>query len=103
MAAMFFIGTRLHANGRYYIHTDDCPLLPSTGKRIFLGISQSRETALEEGKKYFNNACCCKFCLGGDHTKVEGTGHDETLENNDILTDATIRITSESVLFCGVN
>ena len=103
MEAMFFIGTRPHANGRYYIHSEGCPLLPSPGKRICLGTFLSPEEALEEGKKYFNSACCCRFCLKGDHTKAEDARFAETFETYDFLTDDGIKITFESALFCGVN
>ena len=103
MEPMFYIGIRPHANGRYYIHADDCPLLPSPWKRICLGTFMSPEEALEEGEKYFKNACCCSFCLGVDHRETEVAKSVEICEKTDSITYIRIKRTVESALIYGLN
>ena len=88
---MYFIGTRPHANGCYFIHREDCPLLPLPGKRIYLGTFLSPDEAAAEGRKYFDNPGSCLFCLKGHHAKA------------DIMKHAGIMFAWESVLLCGVN
>jgi hypothetical protein len=103
MATMFYIGTRLQANDRNYIHTKDCPLLPSPGKRIFLGTFLSPEEAAAEGNKFFNNPGCCPFCLHGDHSKCDGDRYTESFDETEFITNIGIKATWESALVCGVN
>jgi hypothetical protein len=103
MATMFYIGTRPQANNRSYIHTKDCPLLPSPGKRIFLGTFLSPEESAEEGKKHFNNPGYCPFCLHGDRSVAEGERLAETFNKPDFITHIGIKPTWESALVCGVN
>ena len=103
MEAMFFISTRPNVNGRYFIHREDCPLLPSPGKRIFLGIFLSPDEAVEEGKKHFNNPGYCPFCLHGDHAETESASLAEISEKPDFITHIGIKTTWASAMFCGVN
>jgi len=103
MATMLYIGTKPRVNGRYYIHLEDCPLLPSPRKRICLGTFLSPQVALEVGKKYFNNSFCCQFCLRGDHKDTEVVKLIEICEKQGFLLHVRTKITFESVLFFGVN
>jgi hypothetical protein len=103
MEVMYFIDTRPRANGSYYIHSEECPLLASPGNRIFLGKFLTPEEAVEEGGKYFNNPVSCRFCMHEDHAKIENVRLAEIHENDDYITHVGIDITWESALFCGVN
>jgi hypothetical protein len=58
----YFITVRPGAKGLHFIHNHDCPLLPESGKRIFLGAFQSPDDALKEGIKHFREPVCCRFC-----------------------------------------
>jgi hypothetical protein len=103
MATMYFISTRPQANDRNYIHKKDCPLLPSPGKRIFLGTFLSPEEAAEEGNKHFHNPGYCPFCLHENRAKTEGDRLAETFDKPDFITNSGIEATWESALVCGVN
>jgi hypothetical protein len=65
MEAKYYIGSRPQAGGHYYIHREDCPLMPSDEKRIYIGTFLSPEEAAEEGEKHFSNPDYCRFCLKG--------------------------------------
>ena len=95
MEYSYFIGLRPHANGRHYIHREDCPLLPSPGKRIYLGTFFSADEAAEEGKKYFSSPECCRFCLK-EHQK-------EPIEKWDLISSVAVIPDWESALLCGMN
>lgn len=103
MAKMFFIGTRPQANGRYIIHTKNCPLLPSPGKRLYIGTFLSPDDAAEEGKKHFSDPDYCPFCLHEDRSATEGASLAEICEEQDFITHIGIKATWESAMFCGVN
>jgi hypothetical protein len=103
MATKYYIGTKPGVNGYYYIHSEDCPFLPSPGKRIYLGRFMSPEEAVEEGGEYFKNPVCCRFCLHEDQAKSESAGLAHIHKKDDCMTHTGIDITLESALFCGVN
>ena len=103
MATVFFIDIRPHLNGRFFIHKKECPLLPSHGKRRFLGTFLSRDEAAEEGKKYFDNPDYCPFCLHGEHSETEGARLAGTGEKPAFITHVGIKTTWESAIFCSVN
>jgi hypothetical protein len=101
MATIYFIGTRPHVNGRHYIHREDCPLLPSPGKRVYLGTFESPEEAMEEGRNYFDNPGTCRFCM--HHADTEGFEISGAGEKPDFITLTAISDSWESALVCGVN
>jgi hypothetical protein len=103
MATLFYIGTRPQGNGRYIVHTKDCPLLPSPGKRLCIGTFLSPEDAVEEGKMHFDNTGYCPFCLHENHSVTEGSRFAEACDKLDFITHIGIKTTWESAMFCGVN
>lgn len=98
----YFINTRPFSNGYHVVHKQDCPLLPEPGKRILLGVFQSPDDAINEGKNHFRKPVCCRFC------SKEGTWSRESQESevkagaafisSDNLTD-----TIEGLMFCSVS
>jgi hypothetical protein len=103
MEYRYFIGLRPHPNGRYYIHREDCPLLPSPGKRIYLGTFFSADEAAEEGEKYFSSPECCRFCLK-EHQKEPGSHLlFEPIEKWELISSVSVIPDWESALLCGTN
>lgn len=46
----------------HVIHTSDCRLLDSAGKRIYLGYFASYEEAVKKAKAIYKNVGCCTNC-----------------------------------------
>jgi hypothetical protein len=103
MVAKYYVAMRPQTNEHHSVHKEDCPFLPEDGRRIYLGIFQSPEDALEEGRKYFSRSDSCLFCSKERLPKnkkpvVSGMQVAENFISSDGLT-----ITWESVLQCSVN
>ena len=103
MEYSYFIGSRPHANGRNYIHREDCPLLPSPGKRIYLGTFLSHDEAAEVGKKYFSNPECCRFCLKEHYNEASSNLTAEPGKKWNLISSIAVIPTRESALVCGTN
>jgi hypothetical protein len=103
MEAKYYIGTRPQANGYHYIHREDCPLLPSTGERIYLGTFLSPGGAAVEGKKYFSNPDFCSFCLKEYYKEIRNHMPAGSGKNWDHISSIAVIPSWESPLACGVN
>jgi hypothetical protein len=103
MEVKYYIGTRPQAGGYYFIHREDCPLLPSHGKRMYLGTFLSPVEAAEEAKKYFSDPDYCRFCLEKHHKEIRRQLLAEANEKWDIVSSVLVIATRESGLVCGVN
>jgi hypothetical protein len=103
MATLFFIGTRPQANGRHIVHTEDCPLLPSPEKRLYIGTFLSPEDAAEEGKMHYDSMGYCPFCLHGNHSCTETAWGAGTRKKPVFLTHTRIKAKWESALVFGLN
>lgn len=101
MATIYYIGTRPHVNGRFFIHKQGCPLLPSPGKRIKLGTFLSPEKAAYAGNKYSDNPATCRFCI--HHAESERSEPAVIGEAPELITRGGIKKSWESPFFCGVN
>jgi hypothetical protein len=93
MSTKFYIGTRRQANGRYFIHREDCPLLPSYGERISFGTFLTPNEAAEEGRKYFAYLGSYQFCLKGHYTETEDIKLVEIREKPGSMTHVGVEIT----------
>jgi hypothetical protein len=103
MEAMYFIGTIPQANGLHFIHTEDCPFLPSPGRRTFLGSFSSPEKALEEGKRHFATACGCLFCLKEKYKQVISHVNENHSELPVFLKTIPVMVSPGNAYICGVN
>jgi hypothetical protein len=103
MEAMYFIGTIPQANGLHFIHTEDCPFLPSPGRRIFLGSFSSPEKALEEGKRHFATACGCLFCLKEKYKQVISHVIENRSELPAFIKNIPVMVSPGNACVCGVN
>ena len=103
MGGKYFISTRPWKNGSHIVHREGCPFLPEQGKRIFLGIFQSLESAIKEGQKCFKMPGRCVFCAEGHDPgnmihKLHKIDDDFFLISSEQLKDSP-----ESVLLCCIN
>jgi hypothetical protein len=103
MEAMYFIGTRPQANGLHFVHTEDCPFLPSPGKRIYLGSFSSPDKAVEAGKKYFAAACGCLFCLNEKYKNVITHVNKDHCEMPVFIKNIPVMVSPGNAYVCGVN
>ena len=103
MGIKYYISQRPNVDGRYYIHSEDCPLLPSQVKRIFLGTFLSPEDAETAAGRYYRNTGFCRFCLKESHEKRKCLLSAEQCHKNDFITSAAIVSSIEIMLVCGIN
>jgi hypothetical protein len=103
MEVRYYICIRPQAVGSYFIHREDCPLLPSPGKRICLGAFLSPVEAAEEGKKYFGKTRCCLFCSEEHNDKMTQPSLFEVQNDIKYITSDQVIASCESALFCHVN
>lgn len=62
MTEKYFISTDPRITGSHPVHKLGCPFLPKPGRRIPLGVFQSKGEAVREGRRYFGRAESCPFC-----------------------------------------
>jgi hypothetical protein len=103
MEVKYYICTRPQAEGYYFIHREDCPLLPAPGKRIYLGTFLSPVEAAEEGKKYFSRIRYCLFCSEEHNDKITQSVLFEVQHDIKNITSVQVIAGWESALFCYVN
>jgi hypothetical protein len=99
----YFICIKPGLSGYHKIHSKDCPFLPDSGKRIFLGNFRSSQDAELAGRQYFKKTYRCPFC-----SREPGTASNKVSDNipepsEEPATFKDIIPAWESVLMCGVN
>jgi hypothetical protein len=67
MTGKYFISTSPRISGSHTVHRQGCPFLPEPGRRISLGVFQSSQEAVKEGRNYFGRADNCPFCSKEDN------------------------------------
>jgi hypothetical protein len=103
MGIKYYISQRPNEDGRYYIHSEDCPLIPSPVKRMFLGTFLSPEDAETAAGRYYRNTGFCRFCLKESHEKRKRTIPAALSGRNDFIKSAAIVSSIEIMLVCGIN
>ncbi len=103
MEALYYISVRQQASGTHIIHIDDCPLLPDHGKTIFLGIFDSPEQAMKEGKDHFRKSEYCPFCLRHLYLKSKKHANTELYIAESYISYSQLIISWENAMLCGVN
>ncbi len=98
----YFINIRPCSGGYHVIHNQDCPLLPEQGKRIFLGVFQSPDDAVNEGRKHFRKPVCCRFCSEeGNRNSVNQES--EVKAGTAFISHDTLTETIDDLMFCSVS
>jgi hypothetical protein len=103
MEALYYISIRQQVNGSHIIHIEGCPLLPEQGKTIFLGIFDTPESAMKEGKDHFRKSDYCPFCLKEHHLKRKKPATIRLFAEMDLITSDRVVAPWESTMVCGVN
>jgi hypothetical protein len=69
----YLIKCRPRAGGSHTVHREGCPFLAGNGNEKYLGCFEYPGKALEEGRKYYERADFCVFCMkekcGGENLK----------------------------------
>jgi hypothetical protein len=58
----YYVRIKPQLNVTNAVHKEDCPFLPTTENRIYLGEYSSFPEALRVAKLYFSGASACNFC-----------------------------------------
>lgn len=69
MAKNYYVNRSVSSNPNFNheVHTEDCPYLPSTLNRDFLGCFSSSSEAIKEAKKKYSNVDGCAICCADSH------------------------------------
>jgi hypothetical protein len=59
----FYMNNKSLLNGNLSVHKEDCPFLPETGHRIYLGAFESGQDAVRTAKIISLKSDGCYFCL----------------------------------------
>jgi len=103
MYKKYYVGIRAHTNGFHSVHDDECPFLPEKEKRIYLGVFEYPEDAVEESKKYFRWSDTCPFC-SKERLSKKSTLEDFVLESaGNFVSSDRLSVSWESSIFCSVN
>lgn len=54
-------------NNNHEVHTDDCPWLPSSSNREYLGYYSNCSDALKKAKTIYANSDGCAICCSSCH------------------------------------
>lgn len=103
MMTKYFICIRPLINDKYVVHKEGCPCLPPAEERIFLGIFQSPEEAVKEGRKHFPAPAGCRFCSKEYYKENSKILFFERSEKSDFLKSDRLMDTWESALICSMN
>jgi hypothetical protein len=103
MKTKYFICIRPLINDSHAVHKEGCPCLPPAEKRIFLGIFQSPDAAVEEGRKHFPAAAGCRFCSKEYYKENSKILIFERSEKSDFLKSDRLMDTLESALIFSMN
>lgn len=103
MLAKYYVGIRPQTNEHHSIHKEDCPFLPVTGKRIYLGIFRSPYDAVNEGKRHFYKSENCLFCSKEHHTKETEHALYELSVSRDLISADRLKDIWENAFQCSVN
>jgi hypothetical protein len=103
MAEKYFINTSPRINGSHTVHRLQCPFLPEPRRRVLLGVFQSSQEAVKEGRGYFRRADNCPFCLK-EHNEMKRRIFTVTQANPDLISSAQMKkATWVSLMFCSVS
>jgi hypothetical protein len=103
MKTKYFICIRPQANDSNAVHKEGCPLMSEPAEIIFLGIFQSPDEAVEEGRKHFTAPAGCRFCSREYYKENSKILYFERSEKSDFLTSDRLMDTLESALICSMN
>jgi hypothetical protein len=103
MEITYYLSLKPHEDNRYYIHSEDCPLLPAPEKRIFLGRFASPEEAIKAAGSLYDNITFCRFCQIESVNKIYRLLKEKLPENTDFITSGMIISNDDTVMMCCIN
>jgi hypothetical protein len=103
MAQKYFISISPGSRGSHRVHRKDCPFLPESHKRIFLGIFHDPHCAIREAHKFFDLIDGCIFCSKEKGSEVTKQKARKINLIRDYIITAIPEDCPESVLLCCVN
>jgi hypothetical protein len=90
MTEKYFISTNSRITGSHTVHRQGCPFLPEPGRRIPLGVFQSSQGAVKEGRSYFRSAESCPFC-SKEHNVIKRSAFPVRTVNPGLILSARMR------------
>ena len=103
MKTKYYLGLKPLIDNRYFIHSEDCPLLPAPEKRIYIGRYLSPEDALMEARKCFNKIDFCRFCQIRSVKKIDSLLKEKHYANTGFISSDMIIRTWDAMLVCCIN
>jgi hypothetical protein len=103
MLVKYFIGISPGISGSHRVHKEDCPFLPESGKRIYLGVFQSPGNAVSESRRFFKRSVKCPFCCKDHRTQAYKAGISGELLTGNFTSSDQFVAASDSVLRCCIN
>jgi hypothetical protein len=102
MTEKYFISRDPRINVIHTVHRQGCPFLPTSEKRILLGVFGSSQDAVKKGSGYFRSPAGCPFCLK-EYNEKKKPAFIEGAANQDFISSSRVKTTWESLLFCSVS
>jgi len=59
----YYLNKWARADGSHIVHKEGCPFLSGRDRQIFLGSFEFYQSAMEEGRLYFELTAACIYCL----------------------------------------
>jgi hypothetical protein len=103
MKITYYLTLKPLEDNMYYIHSEDCPLLPAPEKRIFLGRFLSPEEAIKAAGRLYNNIAFCRFCQIKSIKKINRLLKEKFPGNPDFISSGMIISTDDNMLMCCIN
>jgi hypothetical protein len=63
MGIFYYLETVKNRYGAHLVHLKNCRAFPSEGHRRFLGTFYTKNMALQQSKKFYDNVAFCENCL----------------------------------------
>lgn len=103
MIAKYYLSIRPQTNEHHAVHREGCPFLPDNEKRIYLGIFNSGQDAVMEGKRHFIKTSSCNFCLKDHKVSDEQPKLHKRVQKAIIPVEPEISLSYNTNLLCCLN
>jgi len=103
MTEKYFISTNPRICGSHTVHRQGCTFLPEPGRRIHLGVFQSSQEAVKEGRRYFGRADSCPFC-SKEHNDLTRRTFTVRQADQDLISSARMKkVPWVNLMFCSLS
>jgi hypothetical protein len=102
MTEKYFISISPRISGSHTVHRHGCPFLPEPGRRISLGVFQSSQGAVKEGRSYFRSAESCPFC-SKENIVIKKSAYPVRKVNPDLLSAPMKKASWMDLMFCALS